>query len=273
MVDVMSGGRLEVAFPLGTGMEYWVNAVNPAKARSRFRESLEIILKAWTEDGPGRHVGRHFTYRYLNPWVRPVQKPHPKCYVVGTGSPETVDLAVELGFGYSVAFSTHQAHLDLIGSFRDKAKAQGKTVAPDQLPLGVMAYVADTDEQAVAEYLPHIRWYFERGARTTARYLTPPGYVSLEQYGRRAAMAGKSHGAFDWDELTTHNRVVAGSPETVAGRIAGWMADAGSSLVNCQLHLGDMPHWKTVKNLTLLAEEVMPHLKTGARERHRVAAE
>ncbi len=33
MLDVMSGGRLRVAFPLGTGMEYWANAVNPATAR------------------------------------------------------------------------------------------------------------------------------------------------------------------------------------------------------------------------------------------------
>jgi len=27
------------------------------------------------------------------------------------------------------------------------------------------------------------------------------------------------------------------------------------------MHYGDMPHWKVVKNTTLLAEEVMPLLK------------
>ena len=31
------------------------------------------------------------------------------------------------------------------------------------------------------------------------------------------------------------------------------------------MHVADMPHWKTVKNLTLFAEEVMPRLRTGAR--------
>jgi len=31
--------------------------------------------------------------------------------------------------------------------------------------------------------------------------------------------------------------------------------------VICHLHLGDMPHWKTVKNLTLFAEEVIPRLR------------
>ena len=33
MLDVMSGGRLRIAFPLGTGMEYWANSVNPATAQ------------------------------------------------------------------------------------------------------------------------------------------------------------------------------------------------------------------------------------------------
>ena len=54
MLDVLSQGRLEVAFPLGTGMEYWSNSVNPATARERHRESIEIILQAWTQDGPTR---------------------------------------------------------------------------------------------------------------------------------------------------------------------------------------------------------------------------
>ncbi len=52
ILDVMSQGRLEVAFPLGTGMEYWANPVNPATARERFKESLKVILQAWTQDGP-----------------------------------------------------------------------------------------------------------------------------------------------------------------------------------------------------------------------------
>ena len=75
MLDVMSRGRLEVAFPLGTGMEYWANPVNPATARERHKESIEIILKAWTQDGPTSHYGDFYTYRFLNPWVRPLQRP------------------------------------------------------------------------------------------------------------------------------------------------------------------------------------------------------
>jgi len=33
-----------------------------------------------------------------------------------------------------------------------------------------------------------------------------------------------------------------------------------------------MPHWKTVKNLTLFAEEVIPRLRSGTRAAGAVAA-
>ena len=77
MLDVMTAGRMEYAFPLGTGMEYWSNAgqLNPTTARARFRENLGVILKTWTEDGPVRHDGDFYNYRFLNVWPRPMQKP------------------------------------------------------------------------------------------------------------------------------------------------------------------------------------------------------
>ena len=96
ILDVMSKGRLEIAFPLGTGMEYWSNPVSPVTSREKFRESLKVMLQAWTADGPTTHYGKFYTYRFLNPWPRPYQKPHPPCYIVGSGIPETIELAAEL---------------------------------------------------------------------------------------------------------------------------------------------------------------------------------
>jgi alkanesulfonate monooxygenase SsuD/methylene tetrahydromethanopterin reductase-like flavin-dependent oxidoreductase (luciferase family) len=97
MLDVMSGGRLECAFPLGTGMEYWVNPINPSFARGRFREGMDVLMQAWTQPGPTRFDGEFFQYKYLNPFPTPYQKPHPKIYVVGSGTEETVNYAAEKG--------------------------------------------------------------------------------------------------------------------------------------------------------------------------------
>jgi alkanesulfonate monooxygenase SsuD/methylene tetrahydromethanopterin reductase-like flavin-dependent oxidoreductase (luciferase family) len=266
ILDVMSGGRVEVAFPLGTGMEYWANATNPATARERMREALEIILQSWQADGPTAYYGKYYTYRYLNPWPRPLQKPRPRCYLVGSGSPEIVDLAAELGFGYSVVFVPISQQLRTFERYRERSAECGHETGPDDTPIGVMAYVAESDEQARREFEPHVRSFFETFLRTRAHYLSPPGYLSIEEFRRRAGSAvdlAKLHGggSFDWDAFTGHSRVIAGTPERVAEAIAGWARQAGSSTITCHLHLGDMPHWKVVKNLTLFAEEVMPRLR------------
>lgn len=62
MLDVLSGERLEVAFPFGTGMEDFSNdpSANPAAARERFREGFELVLRAWTYGGAFEHRGRFF---------------------------------------------------------------------------------------------------------------------------------------------------------------------------------------------------------------------
>jgi alkanesulfonate monooxygenase SsuD/methylene tetrahydromethanopterin reductase-like flavin-dependent oxidoreductase (luciferase family) len=55
---------------------------------------------------------------------------------------------------------------------------------------------------------------------------------------------------------------VAGTPEKVADAVGRWIEDAGSSRVNLNLTIGDMPNWKVVKNTTLFAEEVIPRLRS-----------
>ena len=264
MLDVMSGGRLEVAFPLGTGMEYWANSVNPATARARFKESLDIILKCWNEDGPQGYSGDFYTYRYLNPWPRPMQKPYPPSYVVGTGSPETIELAASLNMGYSVVFIPTTAQLKVFDTYRERMAHYGHEATPDKLTIGVMAYVAETERQAQEEFRPHVLYFFEDALRTTPRYLVPPGYVTVPEFRKR--LSGPDvHGSANWEELVALNRIVAGTPDQVADAIGNWVTEAGVSRVTLNLALGDMPHWKVEKNLTLFATEVIPRLRGTAK--------
>ncbi len=196
MLDVMSRGRLRVAFPLGTGMEYWANAVNPATARARFRESLDIILKCWTDDGPQSYAGDFYSYRYLNPWPKPVQQPYPECYIVGTGSPETIELAAELGFGYSVVFIPTEVQLRVFDQYRERLAAHGHAVTPDKVTIGIFAYVAENEELAQREFMPHLMYFFEDALRTTPRYLVPArlrdgARVPQARAGTRRARVGQ----------------------------------------------------------------------------------
>ena len=273
MLDVMSEGRLEVAFPLGTGMEYWANPINPTTARERHKESIAIILQAWTQDGPTKFFGEFYTYRFLNPWPRPYQKPHPPCYIVGTGSPETVELAAELGFGYSAVFVTKQRALELNRKLRERAASYGRTIRPDQLPLGVITYVAETKQKAEDEGIEHLRYFFEDALRTTPEFLNPPGYISVEQLKIRAALADKLHGKFDFDAVNEAFFCAVGTPDQVVDQLSQWGETMGTNHFNLMAAVGNMPNWKVVKNLSLIAEEVIPRMRTTAPVARRAAAE
>jgi alkanesulfonate monooxygenase SsuD/methylene tetrahydromethanopterin reductase-like flavin-dependent oxidoreductase (luciferase family) len=274
MLDLLSHGRVEFGFPLGTGMEYWVNAssINPVTARERFHEGLEVILKAWTQDGPMEHDGRFYHYRYLNVWPKPWQKPHPKIFIVGTGSASTVELAAEFDAGYSIVFVPIQQQLKAFNALREAKERRGKTLSPAEIVFNVIAYVADTDEQAIQEARPHIERFFSFFHRAPGRYLSPPGYVSTEEYLRRAASALASDHANSWDSMVAIGRIICGSPQTVADTIAHWAEEAGSSRILLTLQHGDMPEWKTVKNMTLFAEEVIPRIRARASVGYQTAA-
>ena len=144
---------------------------------------------------------------------------------------------------------------------RETMPKHGHEMTPDKAMANTIVYVAETNEIAEKEAIEHIKYYFTVAARTTPRYLAPPGYISLDQFRIRAGAATKMHGGFDWDEMTKNWRVAVGTPERVAEKIAGWCEEADSSRVICHHHLGDMPHWKVVKNMTMFAEEVIPLLR------------
>ena len=126
-------------------------------------------------------------------------------------------------------------------------------------------YVADTDAEAVHEAKPHIERFFSWFHRVPAKYLLPPGYVSTDEFLRRASSAALADGPrATWDDMTAVARIACGSPETVADLLAHWAEDAQTSRVIVTLSIGDMPEWKAVKNMTLFAQEVIPRIRARA---------
>ncbi|MPZ59362.1 MAG: LLM class flavin-dependent oxidoreductase [Rhizobiales bacterium] len=188
MLDVMSGGRVECAFPLGTGMEYWVNPVNPSTARERFREAMDVLMQAWTQPGPTRYDGRFYQYKYLNPFPPPYQKPHPKIYIVGSGSEETIAYAAEKGFGYSQVFVPLAPQLKSFQNYREIAARHGLKVDSESIIISAMVYVAETEQKAIEEGRDHILFYFQKLLKTSPHFYAPPGHLPIERLRKRLEM-------------------------------------------------------------------------------------
>jgi alkanesulfonate monooxygenase SsuD/methylene tetrahydromethanopterin reductase-like flavin-dependent oxidoreductase (luciferase family) len=272
MLDVMSGGRLECAFPLGTGMEYWVNPLNPATARERFREGMDILMQAWNQPGPSRYDGDFYQYKYLNCFPLPYQKPHPKIYVVGSGTEDTVNYAAERGYGYSQVFTPIPAQLKSFENYRSVAAKHNQPTDSESIIISAMVFVAESEEKAIEEGRDHILFYFKNLLKTDSHLNSPPGYLPVERLRKRLE-SGATELDVTWEGLTTVYRTALGTPDHVAERIAFWCEQAQSSKIILHLHVGDMPHWKAVKNITLFAEEVIPRVRKLMSPSVQVAAE
>jgi len=242
--------------------------VNPAYARERFQEAHDLILKAWTTPGPFEWVSKHYRIRYVNPWPRPVQQPHPEIWIPGAGSVETMEFVARHHYAY---MGIPYFHLDVFKRtfqmFRDACSAEGYEADPLQAGWLVPIYVAETDAQARREYEEHL-WYFVKRLLPGIT-IQPPGYTSA----RSLANILKGAGTFmlnvtDWDEIVAGRYAIVGSPETVTEQLVDALGALGTGNLLGLFQLGSLPADLTRRNLELFAREVKPALErefpTGA---------
>jgi alkanesulfonate monooxygenase SsuD/methylene tetrahydromethanopterin reductase-like flavin-dependent oxidoreductase (luciferase family) len=264
MLDVMSGGRIISGFVLGTGMEYHSYGINPATARERFWEAHDVIVKAWTEPGPFEWQGKHFHIPYVNPWPRPLQQPHPEIWLPGAASLETIEAAARHRYTFMQVFSPRAALAQAARRYYEAAEQLGYKADPRQIAATVAIYVAETDKQARREAEPHIMWYFRNGLKTPVYHLTPPGYMSARSLEH--VLKSGSHGAANmwemtWQQLLDEKWIVVGSPETVIESLEEFTDELGAGRVVFSGEWGGMPKWMALKNMEIMAEQVIPHFR------------
>ncbi len=261
MIDCISGGRLIAGMVVGGGPEYYSFTVNPTFARSMFHEAMDLVLLAWTEPGPFEHYGEHWKLKYVNPWPRPIQKPHPTVWIPGAGSKETIELVAARRFGY---MGIPYFHIDFFrknfDAFRDACEKNGYTASPYQLGWLCPIYVAETDEQAWAEYEKHL-FYFAHNL-LKGLVVLPPGYTSIRSIaGIHKALGQFLSNAKTRDDIERGVYAIVGSPATVRQQLAHWQKELGCGVVMTGCQAGSLPHELARKSMELLAREVLPHVR------------
>jgi alkanesulfonate monooxygenase SsuD/methylene tetrahydromethanopterin reductase-like flavin-dependent oxidoreductase (luciferase family) len=130
MIDMISGGRLVPGYVRGAGSEQIANNISPAYNRERFNEAHDFILKAWTTPGPWRYEGKHYHYRFVNPWQLPIQKPHPQIWIPGLISPETVVWCAEHRYPYVALCTNLEPTVEMSNLYADTAARMGYQAGP-----------------------------------------------------------------------------------------------------------------------------------------------
>jgi alkanesulfonate monooxygenase SsuD/methylene tetrahydromethanopterin reductase-like flavin-dependent oxidoreductase (luciferase family) len=261
MIDVISGGRLIAGMVVGGGPEYYSNGLNPTEARERFYEAHDLIVQAWTRPGPFEFHGKYYTLRYVNPWPRPLQQPHPPIWIPGAGSLETMEFCAKRRYAYMGIPYFHrrvfQRNFDFL---REACAKEGYAPDPEQLGWLTPIYIADTDEQAWQEYEPHLFYFAHRLLEgiTTA----PPGYTSAKSLLRMAqSRADFMNNCKTRKDIEAGDFAVVGSVATVRQKMVELIEAYGVGNVLALLQLGTLPAELTRRNMELYAREVLPYLR------------
>ena len=261
MLDVMSGGRVISGFVRGIGCEYLSLGVNPTYSRERFYEAHDLIVRAWTEDGPFAFEGKHFRVRYANPWPRPLQQPHPPIWLPSQGSTETIRFAVQHRYPFLTVFTAYAHTKRLLDEYKAEAEHAGYTAPPEQIGFALPVYVAETDARARDEAKPHVLWLFRRGLKIPPHFLLPPGYVTEDSLRKFIAVGLRPPSELSFEELERGGYVLVGSGRTVLDRLKEYEKELGFGLFLGAGRIGDMPRDQAWKSQELFAREVMPALR------------
>ncbi len=189
-IDLISKGRLVPGWVRGAGSEQIFNNANPAYNREYFNEAHDVVIAAWTRPGPFRWEGKHFTYRFINPWVLPYQKPHPPIWIPGVISPETVVWCAQHRYPYIGLGTALHSTVELWNLYGNTAAQEGYQAGSENFGYLQQIFVAETEAKAQEIGKGAL---FGGGASNFSRpeWTLPPGYNSKEATRRLARQASE----------------------------------------------------------------------------------
>ncbi len=249
--DHLTGGRYMFGFGgggLGLGnMEQ--RGMTDDLRHPMMLESIELILRCWSEHEPFAHEGEFWQGKWINVQPKPLQKPHMPL-AVATNDDTFIRMAAERG--YLLLMS----HYDPPSLLREKMERYvlAQTAAgrrPERAPLRVcrQVYVAPTDKQAREE------------ARAGMTVDIEEQKIGRPALYRRYIPEGGTIDDVTYDYLVEQGMIILGSPDTVCERIKALYDETGGFGA---LLLTAGRDWSTrekrARSMRLLRDAVAPYL-------------
>ena len=262
LIDIISNGRLDVGLGRGNRpAEFHGYNVPLSENRERFDETVEVMLRAWTEERVTHH-GRFYTVPEARVIPKPLQRPHPPLYQVCVSRDGVENTALR---GWPMLNSVLFGPIDQLLTNRDvyvdtlKKAGRGEGAIRGLLSrwgVSRQIYVADTDAQALEETREYEMWYQESFRRFVNPERIEDAHPSL-QPGFRAMAERLSK--VTWEGLVRET-LAFGSPETVARHIET-MREMGVGQVLCWMNFGGLPQRSIRRSMELFAREVLPRFR------------
>ena len=235
LLDVLTEGR--VNWGVGRGFEeseFTALGVPLSESQGRFREAVEIVQRAWTQEKLN-WSGEYWQFENVEVLPKPSQIPHPPIWVAAS-SPSAVEWAGKQG--YSILMDPHSPHGAIGGKweiYRDALAKNGHTIEGRDLPMARLIAVAGS--AAEAEDVAR------RGAQWTVNtYETPVTNPALVEQARQQEQ--------DPVEQYMKDIIIYGTPEQVTAKIQQLQDEMHLNYLLCAPLSND--------SFTLFTEKVLP---------------
>jgi alkanesulfonate monooxygenase SsuD/methylene tetrahydromethanopterin reductase-like flavin-dependent oxidoreductase (luciferase family) len=272
VLDCISGGRLIAGVPTGLGSDVSISyGITPMEHRERWREGIDLMLKAWTAKEFFAWNGKYYQLPKVNLWPRPVQEPHPPLLIPGAASSSTWDYCHDHNLPYAyLSYFGGKSSENVMDRFWARASARGKDANPYRATFLQIVGVSETDRKAEEEYGKHVEYFYHKLLHHPTGYVCPPGNVDYKSL-LNVLMAGRellkfSDLSIDLKPLKAKDMieegfVVLGSPATVREKLEAIAKRLNVGHLMVVLQFGSMPQGQAEKNIELFAREVLPHLQ------------
>ena len=253
-IDQISEGRFEFGIGRsGVVRTYDTYGVPYAESQARFRESLEILRRAWTGESFS-YDGQFHTIKHATVTPRPYQVPHPPIRMATT-SDETFPAAGRMGLPIFVGLRTTEIP-DLqaqLAPYRQAWREAGHPGTPS-VYLRIPVYVSTTDKGAVEEPRESLTSFF---ARQTELARAAVGRAGAGPADRRRFQADRM-ASLSYDDIL-ERKVAFGTASRVIERLSQLRDELGLDGIVAELNPGGrIPPELETRSLELLARDVVP---------------
>ncbi len=291
-IDLISRGRLVTGWVRGTGRESVAHNSPSPFNWARFQEAHDLVVKAWSDPGPFRWEGEHYHYRYVNPWARPYQQPHPPIWIPGVMSKNTVKWTAEHRYPYVMLATELEPTLQSYAYYDEVARENGYESGTQHRGYLFKVHVDETEELAEAagrKYIEgpsnpflegnqgRVRGYIQNLPGMTSRTQLLPTVASFTQaaargrdkeYREAAKKAGHQvadlGGTFE-DQVAKYG-IITGTPDTVIPKVKHVLEYLRPGNIFFWDGDGSMSHEDAMRSLRLMGEEVIPAVREMAEE-------
>jgi alkanesulfonate monooxygenase SsuD/methylene tetrahydromethanopterin reductase-like flavin-dependent oxidoreductase (luciferase family) len=237
LLDILSGGR--VNWGVGRGFErseFAAFGIPGEESGPRFHETVEIVLKAWTNQRLTHH-GKFFQYDNVEVLPKPLQAPHPPIWMAASSIPAIEWSASQ---GHSILMDPHSSRVDLIGKrlhYAEMLRQAGYSDAGREIPMARLIAVDETAGKARAVAKRVAEW-------TIAAYVGPK-HGNVRQEVRN--FGDKNPIEFYLDDVMIH-----GTAESVAEQIQSFGEEIGMTYL--------MAAPMSARSFQLLTDKVLPQI-------------